>query len=165
MEKDPPDAVIVQPSLPGRRAAELALKHRVPAVSVGRWFAEEGGLMSYSAISDAVVEPIRGYGALGGARWYHVGFVVHKAYDAGLGNCSIMNVSYTGHWADTLIEPGRTSEPITVPRLGTEFPQGFNVSFKSKPTDWRPIRFRVECKGAISNTLEANFEDYFAKTF
>ena len=50
MEKERPDAVIVQPSLPSRRAAELALKHRVPAVSVPRWFAEEqGGLMSYSA--------------------------------------------------------------------------------------------------------------------
>jgi putative ABC transport system substrate-binding protein len=30
------------------RAIELALQHRVPAVSVLRWFAEEGGLMSYS---------------------------------------------------------------------------------------------------------------------
>jgi putative ABC transport system substrate-binding protein len=50
MEKDRPDAIIVQPSLPTKRAAELALKHRVPAVSVPRWFAEEGGLMSYSAI-------------------------------------------------------------------------------------------------------------------
>ena len=49
MDKDRPDAVIVQPSLPGKRAAELALMHRVPAVSVGRWFAEDGGLMSYSA--------------------------------------------------------------------------------------------------------------------
>ena len=49
MEKERPDAVIVQPSLPSKRAAELALKHRVPAVSVPRWFAEEGGLMSYSA--------------------------------------------------------------------------------------------------------------------
>src|SRR4051812_230737 len=50
MEKDRPDAVIVQPSLPSKRAAELALKQRVPAVSVPRWFAEEqGGLMSYSA--------------------------------------------------------------------------------------------------------------------
>jgi putative tryptophan/tyrosine transport system substrate-binding protein len=50
MEKDRPDAVIVQPSLPSKRAAELALTHRVPAVSVPRWFAEEqGGLMSYSA--------------------------------------------------------------------------------------------------------------------
>jgi putative ABC transport system substrate-binding protein len=48
MEKDRPDAVIVQPSLPSKRAAELALKQRVPAVSVPRWFAEEGGLMSYS---------------------------------------------------------------------------------------------------------------------
>jgi putative tryptophan/tyrosine transport system substrate-binding protein len=49
MENDRPDAIIVQPSLPTRRAAELALQHRVPAVSVPRWFAEEGGLMSYSA--------------------------------------------------------------------------------------------------------------------
>jgi len=49
MEKERPDAVIVQPSLPSKRAAELALKYRVPAVSVPRWFAEEGGLMSYSA--------------------------------------------------------------------------------------------------------------------
>jgi putative ABC transport system substrate-binding protein len=49
MDKDRPDAVIVQPSLPSKRAAELALKHRVPAVSVSRWFAEEGGLMAYSA--------------------------------------------------------------------------------------------------------------------
>ena len=50
MEKDRPDAVIVQPSLPSKRAAELALKQRVPAVSVPRWFAEEGGLMSYSPL-------------------------------------------------------------------------------------------------------------------
>src|SRR6516162_5142822 len=48
MEKDRPDAVIVQPSLPSKRAAELARKQRVPAVSVPRWFAEQGGLMSYS---------------------------------------------------------------------------------------------------------------------
>jgi len=50
MEKDRPDAVIVQPSLPTKRAAELALQQRLPAVSVPRWFADEGGLMSYSAI-------------------------------------------------------------------------------------------------------------------
>jgi putative tryptophan/tyrosine transport system substrate-binding protein len=50
MEKDRPDAVIVQPSLPTKRAAELALQQRLPAFSVPRWFAEEGGLMSYSAI-------------------------------------------------------------------------------------------------------------------
>jgi len=50
MERDRPDAVIVQPSLPSKRAAELALQHRVPAVSVPRWFVDLGGLMSYSAI-------------------------------------------------------------------------------------------------------------------
>src|SRR5262249_36725322 len=50
MDRDRPDAIIVQPSLPSKRAAELALQHHVPAVSVPRWFAEEGGLMSYSAI-------------------------------------------------------------------------------------------------------------------
>ena len=49
MEKDRPDAVIVQPSLPSKRAAELALKQRLPAFSVPRWFAEQGGLLSYSA--------------------------------------------------------------------------------------------------------------------
>src|SRR5207248_8479529 len=48
MDRDRPDAIIVQPSLPSRRAAELALQHRVPAVSVPRWFVDEGGLMSYS---------------------------------------------------------------------------------------------------------------------
>lgn len=49
MSKERIDVVIVQPSLPTRRAADLALNHRLPAVSVPRWFAEEGGLMSYSA--------------------------------------------------------------------------------------------------------------------
>jgi putative tryptophan/tyrosine transport system substrate-binding protein len=48
MAKKRPDAIIVQPSLPGKRATELALIHHIPAVSVPRWFAEEGGLMSYS---------------------------------------------------------------------------------------------------------------------
>src|SRR5256886_7877147 len=50
MEKDRPDAIIVQPSRPTKRAAELALQQRLPAFSVPRWFAEQGGLMSYSAI-------------------------------------------------------------------------------------------------------------------
>jgi len=49
MEKDPPDAVIVRPSLPAKRAAELALQYRLPAVSIARTFVDEGGLMSYSA--------------------------------------------------------------------------------------------------------------------
>jgi putative tryptophan/tyrosine transport system substrate-binding protein len=42
------DAVIVQPSLPTRRVAELAIKYHLPAVSVPRRFAVEGGLLSYS---------------------------------------------------------------------------------------------------------------------
>jgi putative tryptophan/tyrosine transport system substrate-binding protein len=49
MEKNPPDAVIVQPSLPSKRTAELAVRYRIPAVSLLRAFVEEGGLMSYAA--------------------------------------------------------------------------------------------------------------------
>jgi putative tryptophan/tyrosine transport system substrate-binding protein len=49
MEKNPPDAVIVQPSLPSKHTAELALRYRIPAVSLLRGFVEEGGLMSYAA--------------------------------------------------------------------------------------------------------------------
>jgi putative ABC transport system substrate-binding protein len=48
MEKSPPDAVIIQPSLPAKRAAELALKYRIPAVSFVRAIVEEGALMTYS---------------------------------------------------------------------------------------------------------------------
>jgi ABC-type uncharacterized transport system substrate-binding protein len=47
MLKRRPDAVIVQPSLPIKRAAELTLKYRMPGASPFRPFAEEGGLMSY----------------------------------------------------------------------------------------------------------------------
>jgi putative tryptophan/tyrosine transport system substrate-binding protein len=49
MEKERPDAIIVQPSLPSKRAAELAMKYKLPAVSSVRVFAEEGGLLSYAA--------------------------------------------------------------------------------------------------------------------
>jgi putative ABC transport system substrate-binding protein len=49
LEKDRPDAIIVQPSLPANRAAELALQYRLPAVSIARRFIDAGGLMSYSA--------------------------------------------------------------------------------------------------------------------
>jgi len=49
MEKERPDAIIVQPSLPSKRAAELAVRYRIPAVSAVRAFVEEGGLMSYAA--------------------------------------------------------------------------------------------------------------------
>jgi putative ABC transport system substrate-binding protein len=47
MEKDGLEAIIVQPSLPTKRVAELALTHRIPAVSFVRSLADEGGLMSY----------------------------------------------------------------------------------------------------------------------
>ena len=43
------DAVMIQPSLPVERAAELALTHHLPAASLTRVFPEAGGLMSYSA--------------------------------------------------------------------------------------------------------------------
>src|SRR5262249_28942987 len=49
MERERPDAVIVQPSLPSKPAAALALRYRIPAVSAFRAFVAEGGLMSYGA--------------------------------------------------------------------------------------------------------------------
>jgi len=49
MERSRPDAVIVQPSLPTKRAAELALSYRIPAVCVWREFARDGGLVAYFA--------------------------------------------------------------------------------------------------------------------
>jgi len=47
MEKERPDAVIVQPSLPTKYVAELALRQRIPTVSPLRGIVDEGGLMSY----------------------------------------------------------------------------------------------------------------------
>jgi putative ABC transport system substrate-binding protein len=44
-----PDALIVQPSLPRKKAVDLSLKHRLPAIAPSQLFPEEGGLMSYSA--------------------------------------------------------------------------------------------------------------------
>jgi putative ABC transport system substrate-binding protein len=49
MERSRPDAIIVQPSLPTKRAAELALSLRIPALCGSREFAQDGGLMAYSA--------------------------------------------------------------------------------------------------------------------
>jgi putative tryptophan/tyrosine transport system substrate-binding protein len=43
------DAVVLQGSLASKTTAELALKHRLPAGSSGRFFAEAGGLLSYGA--------------------------------------------------------------------------------------------------------------------
>jgi putative ABC transport system substrate-binding protein len=42
-------AVVIQPSISGRRAADLALRSRLAAFSVSRLLVEAGGLMSYSA--------------------------------------------------------------------------------------------------------------------
>jgi putative tryptophan/tyrosine transport system substrate-binding protein len=50
MEGSRPDAVIVQPSLPTKLAAELALSHRIPAICGWRDFVHDGGLMAYFAI-------------------------------------------------------------------------------------------------------------------
>jgi putative ABC transport system substrate-binding protein len=47
MKKEGAEAVVVQGSLSSKNTAELALKHRLPAVSVPRSFPEAGGLMSY----------------------------------------------------------------------------------------------------------------------
>jgi putative ABC transport system substrate-binding protein len=41
------DAIIVQPSLPTKRAADLALSHRIPAVCTFRQFPRDGGLAAY----------------------------------------------------------------------------------------------------------------------
>jgi putative ABC transport system substrate-binding protein len=48
MEKRRPDAVLVQPSLPTKRAAQLGLAHRLPTVSTSSNFPSDGGLMAYS---------------------------------------------------------------------------------------------------------------------
>jgi putative tryptophan/tyrosine transport system substrate-binding protein len=49
MERSRTDAVIVQPSLPTKRAAELALDYRIPAICGWREFVQDGGLMAYFA--------------------------------------------------------------------------------------------------------------------
>jgi putative tryptophan/tyrosine transport system substrate-binding protein len=49
MEKSRPDAIIVQPSLPIKRAAELALSYRIPAFCAWRPFPHDGGLAAYVA--------------------------------------------------------------------------------------------------------------------
>jgi ABC-type uncharacterized transport system substrate-binding protein len=47
MKKEGAGGVVVQGSLASNQTAELALKHRLPAATVARSFAEAGGLMSY----------------------------------------------------------------------------------------------------------------------
>jgi len=50
MSKDGVDALIVQPSLQTKRAAELALTTNLPAASPIESFTEDGGLISYAAV-------------------------------------------------------------------------------------------------------------------
>ena len=49
MKKNGADAVVVQGSLASKATSDLALKHRLPAATFARSFAEVGGLMSYGA--------------------------------------------------------------------------------------------------------------------
>jgi ABC-type uncharacterized transport system substrate-binding protein len=49
MKKNATDAVVVQPSLPRQRVADLALTYRVPAIAPTGAFAALGGLAAYSA--------------------------------------------------------------------------------------------------------------------
>jgi putative ABC transport system substrate-binding protein len=48
MKRQRVEAVIVQPTLPRQRAIDLALEHRLPAVSGNRAFPDAGGLLSYA---------------------------------------------------------------------------------------------------------------------
>jgi putative ABC transport system substrate-binding protein len=48
LAKAAPDTVIVQPSLPSRRVAELAVRHKLPTLGPVRAQAEAGVLMTYS---------------------------------------------------------------------------------------------------------------------
>jgi putative ABC transport system substrate-binding protein len=47
MKKDAADAVVIQASLSTQHVANLMFKHRLPAATFARSFAEVGGLMSY----------------------------------------------------------------------------------------------------------------------
>jgi putative ABC transport system substrate-binding protein len=49
MKEKAADAIIVQPSLPRKRVADLALKYRVPAIAPTAAFAALGGIAAYSA--------------------------------------------------------------------------------------------------------------------
>ena len=66
----PPDAVVVQPSLPVKDAARLALDHRLPAVSPSPAFAELGGLFANHADEADIERIVAGYTAkiLNGAK-------------------------------------------------------------------------------------------------
>jgi putative tryptophan/tyrosine transport system substrate-binding protein len=64
MEKERADAVIVHASLPFKRVADLALKHRLLAATSLRQFVDVGGLMSFSVVESDL--------------WRRSAFFVHK---------------------------------------------------------------------------------------
>ena len=49
MVRERSDAVVIQPILATRRAAELAVESRLASIATGRSFVEAGGLLSYAA--------------------------------------------------------------------------------------------------------------------
>lgn len=55
------DAAILQPNLPRKAAAALALKHRLPALSPNRGFPEDGGLLSYAGSLDDVYRRVAAF--------------------------------------------------------------------------------------------------------
>jgi putative tryptophan/tyrosine transport system substrate-binding protein len=61
MVKEGVGAVIVQPTLATQHAADLTVKHHLPAVSIVRTFADSGGLMSYTASTAATYRRIAVY--------------------------------------------------------------------------------------------------------
>ena len=56
------DAVVLQPNLPRKTAAALALKHRPPSFSPNRGFPEDGGLLSYAGSLDDVYRRVGAFG-------------------------------------------------------------------------------------------------------
>lgn len=61
MSRDGIDAVIVQPTLPVKRAASLALEARLPGASPNQSFTRDGGLLSYSARSSELYRLVAQY--------------------------------------------------------------------------------------------------------
>ncbi len=61
MEGRRPDGIVVQPSLPQKDVADLALAHRLPATCSSRRFAELGGLFAYAARQPELLQTLAGY--------------------------------------------------------------------------------------------------------
>lgn len=55
------NAVLVQPSLPLKRAVDLALKHRLPAGAAGQLYSDAGGLLSYAGNRQELLRVVASY--------------------------------------------------------------------------------------------------------